>query len=71
MPDEATQQIDLCAEVEMTPAQCNEVIEDKLDNLLPVMNCTLKSMQQAEDALSNGRTDWRRALKRAKRKVES
>lgn len=59
-----------CAEVEMTPVQCNEVIEDKLENLLPVLRCTLAAFQRAQDMLENGKIDWRKALARAKKRVE-
>lgn len=71
MPTETAKCEEFCAEVEMTLTQCNEVIEDKLTNLLPVMNCTLSSMQRAEDVLANGKIDWRKALERAKKRVES
>lgn len=71
MPDEAAEREEFCAEVEMTPAQCNEVVEDKLANLLPAMRSTLSTMQRVEDMLANGRIDWRKALQRAKKKVES
>ena len=70
MPSEESEREGFCAEVEMTPTQCNEVIEDKLTNLLPVMNCTLSSMRRVEDLLANGRIDWRKALERAKKKVQ-
>jgi hypothetical protein len=71
MPDDPTEREGLCAEVEMTPVQCNEVIEDKLTNLLPVLNCTLSTMRRVEDKLANGRIDWRKALQRAKQRFEA
>lgn len=58
-----------CTEVEMTPTQCNAVIEDKLTHLLPVAQNTLAIFLRVEDALKNGEIDWRKAFKRAKRRV--
>ena len=58
-----------CAEVELTPVQCNDVIENKLENLVPVMRCTLAAFRHAEDVLANGKIDWRKALERAKQRV--
>ncbi len=57
-------------EVALTPVECNEVIEDKLANLFPVMRCTLVAFQRAQDMLENGKIDWREALKRAKQRVK-
>jgi hypothetical protein len=59
------------AEVEMTPTQCNEVIEDKLSHLLPVMKTTLAIFQRVNDAMENGRINWRKALEKAKKKVSA
>ncbi len=67
--DGKTGRPDFCAEVEMTPVQCNAVIENNLSNLLPVMRCTLAAFHRAQDMLENGKIDWRKALKRAKQRV--
>lgn len=67
--DDTQEQGNLCAGVEMTPVQCNEVIEGKLAMLVPVLKCTLSAFQRVENILQNGKIDWRKALERAKRRV--
>ena len=62
---------ELCEEVQMTPVQCNVVIENKLENLQPVMECTLAEMQRLREGLSNGEISWTELLKRAIKKHES
>lgn len=72
MPSETAPKDDgLCDEVQMTPVQCNEVIEDNLVHLMPLMKSTLGSMERVNDALENGGVNWRRALQRAKKKAEN
>lgn len=58
-----------CEEVEMTPSQCNEVVEDKLDHLRPVLQCALDVFQRVEHALANGACNWRVSLANAKKRV--
>jgi hypothetical protein len=71
MPSEAAVKDDgLCEKVQMTPVQCNEVIEDNLAHLMPVMECALNSMERVNETLENGGVSWRRALKRAIRRNE-
>lgn len=60
-----------CAEVQMTPAQCNAVIEEKLAHLEPVFQCTLTSLERVNEVLANGGVNWRRAFQRAKQRVDS
>ena len=60
----------LCAEVRMTPEQCNVVIEDKLTHLLPILECALASMKQVSERLANGEISWRKLLQNARRTVE-
>lgn len=59
----------LCEAVVMTPTQHNEVIEDKLTNLVPVLKCTLSAFQRVDEIFQNGGINWRRALERAKQKL--
>lgn len=59
-----------CGEVEMTPTQHNEVVEDKLVNLGLVMQCTLTAFRRVEGILQNGKIDWRKALARAIKRTE-
>lgn len=70
MPNETTVNDGLCGEVQMTPVQCNEVIEDNLIHLMPVMESALVSMERVNGALENGGISWRRALQRAKERME-
>lgn len=58
-------------EVQMTPVQCNEVIEGKLAHLQPAMEYTLIEMQRLQEGLSNGEIHWGELLKRAIKKHES
>jgi hypothetical protein len=60
---------DFCSEVEMTPAQCNEVVEDKLVHLEPVLKCALVTFQRVEQALANGAFNWRKVFAKAKKKA--
>jgi len=56
----------LCAEVEMTPEQCNTILEDKLGHLKPVLECALVTFKRVEETLANGGINWRRLFQRAK-----
>lgn len=58
-------------EVQMTPIQCNEVIEAKLTHLKPAMEGMLSEMQRLQEGLSNGEIHWRPLLQRAIKKYES
>lgn len=60
----------LCLEARLTPAQCNEIIEDKLTHLLPVMECALVTFKSVNDRLANGEISWRKLLGKAKEAVE-
>jgi hypothetical protein len=60
---------ELCTEVEMTPAQCNAVVEDKLGHLKPVLECALVTFQRVEEVLANGGIDWRKLFAKAKERV--
>lgn len=68
MPDTG-QPCAFCNEVDMTPSQCNEVVEDKLSHLEPVLKCALVSFQRIEHVLANGGFNWRVALENAKKRV--
>jgi len=61
----------ICDEVEMTPAQCNDIIEDKLLHLLPLMKQALGTFQRVEHALANGGFSWRKAFENTKKKTSS
>jgi len=61
----------LCEEVQMTPVQCNEVIEKQLEHLQPALECTLAEMERLKEGLSNGEISWHDLLKRAIKKHES
>lgn len=72
MPNDETDRNDgFCAEVQMTPTQCNTVIEEKLDHLEPVFQCVLSSLEHVSDVLANGGVNWRRAFQRAKQRVDA
>lgn len=58
-----------CNEVDMTPSQCNEIVEDKLAHLEPVFKCALVVFQRVEHVLANGGFNWRVALSRARKKA--
>lgn len=68
MPDTG-QPRGFCTEVDMTPAQCNEVVEDKLRHLEPVLKCALIVFQRVEHVLANGGFNWRVAFEKAKERV--
>jgi hypothetical protein len=70
MPNEVAVNDGLCDEVQMTPMQCNEVIEDNLTHLMPVMESALSSMERVNASLENGGVSWRRALQRARERME-
>lgn len=55
--------------IRMTPVQCNEVLEDKLGHLQPLMESALRSFQRVDTILSNGAINWRKVFKRAKEKL--
>lgn len=57
---------ELCSDVELTPAQCNAVLEDKLGHLKPALECALITFQRVEETLANGGINWRKLFKRAK-----
>lgn len=54
-----------CENIQMTPAQSNDVIEEKLLHLKPMLECALGEMTRVRDALANGEISWRRLLDRA------
>ena len=58
-----------CSKVELTPAQCNDVIEDKLAHLLPVMQGALFTFRSVNHRLANGEISWRKLFNRAKESV--
>lgn len=60
-----------CAGVQMTPTQCNAVIEEKLLHLEPVLQCALDSLEHVNAVLANGGVNWRRAFHRAKQRVNA
>lgn len=62
--------VGICAEVQLTPTQCNAVLEERLEHLRPAMECALGVMNHVCESLANGGFNWRRALARAKKKVE-
>jgi len=66
-----TDEVYFCEEVNLTPAQCNVIIEDKLAYLLPVLECALTTFKQVNERLANGEISWRRLLSRAKEAVLS
>lgn len=51
--------------VQMTPVQSNEVIEEKLLHLQPVLECVLTELARVRDALANGEISWRHLYDRA------
>jgi len=59
----------ICIEVQMTPAQCNAILEERLAHLRPVMECALGVMQHVCESLANGGFNWRKALAQAKKNV--
>lgn len=65
MTNETAEHGVFCENVRMTPAQSNEVIEDKLLHLRPVMECALSEITRVRDILANGEISWRRLLDRA------
>ena len=66
-PDDAVR----CDEVQMTPVQCNVVIENKLENLQPMLELTLTELTRLRDGLANGEIHWGDLLKRAIKKHEA
>jgi len=54
--------------VQMTAVMCNAVIEEKLTQLRPVMECALVELQRLREDLSNGEISWSELLKRAIKK---
>jgi hypothetical protein len=58
------------AEVQMTAAQHNAVIEDKLTHLMPVLRDALASMERVNESLRNGGVSWRYAFQRAKKRID-
>ncbi len=57
-------------EVSMTLVQCNEVIEEQLTHLQPVMQHVLLEMERLKASLLNGEIHWRDLLRRAMKKHE-
>lgn len=56
-----------CGEdVQMTPAQSNEVIETKLEHLKPALEDVYCRMVRLKEEVSNGQFDVRVLLRRAK-----
>jgi len=66
----AAEDAGICEDVQLTPLQCNAVIEEKLTHLQPVMECALVEIQRLRDGLANGEISWRSLLKRAIKKHE-
>jgi len=62
--------IGMCAEVVMTPASSNAIIEERMTHLQPVLECALRTLKAVEETLANGGIKWRAALKNAKRQKE-
>lgn len=61
----------LCAEIDLTPEQCNEVLEDKLRHLKPVLECALMTFRRVEETLANGGINWRKLFQRARDRTSS
>lgn len=58
-----------CQDIHLTPLQCNAIIEDKLEHVLPVFECACEVFKRVAAAVANGEFKWRRlydnALSRA------
>jgi len=67
IPDVATSK--LCTEIELTPEQCNAIVEDKLGHLKPVLECALVTFKRVEESLANGGINWRKIFERARDKA--
>jgi hypothetical protein len=52
--------------VHLSPQQVNEIIEEKLANLQPVLECALGEIERTRDALTRIDESWRELLARAK-----
>lgn len=60
-----TAERDVLESVCMTPVQSNEVIEEKLLHLRPVLEGALSELERVRAALANGEISWRRLFDRA------
>jgi hypothetical protein len=61
--DEPTQWAD---EVQLSPQQLNEIIEDKLVHLKPVLEGALVELERTRDLFSREDESWREILARAR-----
>ncbi len=52
-------------DTQLTPTQCNEIIEEKLTHLFPVLENALVSCQRVSYGLQNGEPNWSAVFKRA------
>lgn len=57
---------DWTGKIRLSPQQLNEIIEDKLVHLQPVMENALNEIERTRDAFSREDESWREILARAR-----
>lgn len=55
-----------CSAVHLSPQQVNEIIEEKLTHLQPVLEGVLEELKRTRDMLMRLDASWRDLLERAK-----